>query len=121
MTFRDEDIAVGGRNVGGLIRRGASLATPALPSVIRTLPSGLNLKTCMPFPLPPCSSVTLRFPSGSSWRRAGKLNIPSPQASGDLPDLLNLRMGGSMRPTHEFSLLAVDHIDVAVEERPQRL
>src|SRR6202011_3638049 len=77
---------------------GPSPATPALPNVSRTFPSGLNLKTCWPFPSRPCPSVTHTLPSGSTQMPCGNTNIPAPKLVKSLPEGSNLRMAASVLP-----------------------
>ena len=75
-------------------------ATPALPSASRTFPSGLNLKTCWPLPSLPWPSVAHTFPSLSTEKPCGKINIPAPKLFTSLPEESNLRMGASFEPAH---------------------
>src|ERR1044072_4437243 len=52
---------------------------PALPRVISSLPSGLNLKTWWPLPLRPRPSVTHTLPSRSTCRPCGNRIRPEPK------------------------------------------
>src|ERR1700730_4894553 len=84
---------------------------PALPSVIKIFPSGLNLKTWWPFPClpasslvapPPTPSVTQTFPSLSTKRPWGYTNIPAPKFFRSLPDDSNSSNGASSEPAQVF-------------------
>ena len=75
---RDEDVAVRRDvDVGRPLKvSGPSPATPGLPSVIRTLPSGLNLKTVWPLPsLPMLVGHPHVALAGRRGARAGQMNI----------------------------------------------
>src|ERR1044072_8367249 len=69
---------------------------PALPRVISSLPSGLNLKTWWPLPLRPRPSVTHTLPSRSTCRPCGNRIRPAPKLLSSLPDASNLRIGSSV-------------------------
>src|SRR5262245_46858130 len=85
---------------GALNSSGPSPATPGLPSVISTLPSGLNLNTWWPLPSLPRPSVTHTLPARSTCRPCGNSSSPSPKAFTSLPDASNLRIGGRFEPSH---------------------
>src|SRR6266853_850070 len=90
---------------------GPSPATPALPRVINTFPSGLNLKTCWPFPLAPCPSVTQMLPSLSTVIPWGNRNMPAPKLLSSLPDGSNSRMGARLEPAQVLAPhLSATHI-----------
>src|ERR1700719_3538226 len=74
-------------------------ATPGLPSVISTLPSGLNLKTWWPLPSLPSPSVTHTFPAGSTNRPCGNNMRPAPKLFTSLPVSSNLRTGSRFEPS----------------------
>src|SRR5713101_4838864 len=84
---------------GALNSSGPLPATPTLPSVSNTLPSGLNLKTWWPFPSLPRPSVTHTLPSRSTWMPCGKSSSPAPKLFTSLPDESNLRIGGRFEPS----------------------
>src|SRR5205823_1108333 len=88
---------------GRLKVSGPSPATPALPSVISTLPSGLNLKTWWPLPSFPSPSVTHTFPSLSTQMPWGNTNMPAPKLLKSLPDGSNSRMGDRFEPAQLFA------------------
>src|SRR5258708_834627 len=79
---------------GALNSSGPLPATPALPSVINTRPSGLNLKTWWPFPSLPSPSVTQTLPSLSTCRPCGNSSSPAPNDFNRLHDESNLTIGG---------------------------
>src|SRR5215475_15827724 len=74
-------------------------ATPRLPSVIKSLPSGPNLKTWWPLPSLPSPSVTQTFPSGSTERPCGNNMRPAPKLFTSLPVSSNLRTGSRFDPS----------------------
>src|SRR5258705_5515076 len=84
---------------GALNSSGPLPATPALPSVINTRPSGLNLIPWWPFPSLPSPSVTQTLPSLSTCRPCGNSSSPAPNAFNSLPDESNLRIGGKFDPS----------------------
>src|ERR1700730_1427314 len=84
---------------GRLKVSGPSPATPALPSVINTFPSALNLKTWWPLPSPPWESVAHTFPSLSMKIPCGTTNSPAPKLFTSLLEESNSRMGASVCPT----------------------
>lgn len=95
--------------VGSVRAVGGSPATPALPSVRSTVPSGLNLTTVWPLPvspgnfffsrsLIPRASATQTFPSRSAWILCGKINIPAPKDMSSLPDESNFMTGATVEP-----------------------
>src|SRR5262249_11436539 len=99
---------------GSLRALGGSPASPGLPSVSRTLPSGLNLTTVWPFPFASgnfwsssCvaarASVTQTLPSLSTWIPCGNTNIPPPKLFTNFPDESNLRTAGRFDPAHELT------------------
>src|ERR1700693_2548733 len=92
--------SVGAPNVSGPVP-----LTPALPSVIKTLPSGLSLKTCNPLvpSLDACSSVTHTFPCLSTKKPWGNTNIPTPQCLNSFPEVSNSRMGSSFESAQLFA------------------
>jgi hypothetical protein len=82
---------------GSVSASGGFPLTPGVPSVISTLPSGLNLTTTLPFLSSPGNflsssgfatraSVTHTFPSRSTWTLCGHTNIPPPKLLISLPD-----------------------------------
>src|SRR5262249_40521154 len=77
-------------SVGSVRASGGFPLTPGFPSVISTLPSGLNLTTTLPFGSSPgnfasvsalvtLASVTHTLPSRSTWMPCGHTNIPPPK------------------------------------------
>src|SRR5258708_5965443 len=77
-------------SVGSVSASGGLPCTPGFPSVIRTLPSGLNLTTTLPLfrssgnlvsssALAARASATHMFPSRSTWRPCGHTYIPPPK------------------------------------------
>src|ERR1700728_607090 len=90
-------------SLGSLKVSGPSPATPALPRVIRTFPSGLNLKTWNPLPPFAWPSVTQILPSLSTQMPCGKRNIPSPKLLTSFPEASNFRIGGSFFPSQVFA------------------
>src|SRR3984957_889285 len=84
---------------GALNSSGPLPATPALPSRISSLPSGLNLMTCWPLPSLPRPSVTQTLPSWSTCRPWGNRNMPAPNAFTSWPEASNLRIGSSFEPS----------------------
>src|SRR5215470_11369633 len=84
---------------GALNSSGPLPATPGLPSVINTLPSGLNLNTWWPLPSFPSPSITHTFPSGSTERPCGNNTRPAPKLFTSLPDSSNLRIGSRFEPS----------------------
>src|SRR6266540_1391562 len=84
---------------GALNSSGPAPATPGLPSVINTLPSGLNLNTWCPLPGRPRPSVTHTLPSRSTCSPCGNMIMPSPNAFTSLPDASNLRTGARLEPS----------------------
>src|SRR6185503_13499611 len=72
-------------------------ATPALPSVIRSLPSGLNLSTWLPLPSLICASVTQTLPSRSMVMPCALTICPCPKPFTTFPDGSKRRIGGSDR------------------------
>src|SRR5579863_6908436 len=78
-------------------------ATPALPSVSRTFPSGENLKTWCPFPSFPWPSVTHTLPSLSAKMPWGNTNMPAPKLFSSLPEVSNSRIGASFEPAQELA------------------
>src|SRR5689334_20316048 len=80
-------------------------ATPGVPSVISTLPSGLSFSTVWPLPAVsplggvPRPSVTQRLPSLSTKRPCGKLNILAPQLATSVPDASYLLIGLMFEPS----------------------
>ncbi len=79
--------------VGRLKKPGASPGIPAWPSVINTLPVGLNLTTTWPLPFLPSASATHTFPSWSTVIPCGKTNMPAPKLASSLPDGSKCRIG----------------------------
>src|SRR5580704_8550396 len=79
--------------------------TPALPSVIKTLPSGLSLKTCKPLvpSFDASSSVTHTLPCLSTKKPWGNTNIPAPQCLNSLPEVSNSRIGSSFESPQLFA------------------
>src|ERR1700686_1296533 len=74
---------------------------PALPSVIRTLPSGLNLVTCMPLPSLASASATQTLPSLSVAMAWGNTNRPGPpKFLIVLPSGPSSKMGEFFEPIH---------------------
>src|SRR5262245_52670697 len=71
---------------------------PALPSVSRTLPSGLNLNTWWPLPPRPRPSTTQTLPSRSIWVPCGNRSKPAPKLLSSLPDGSNLSTGSRFEP-----------------------
>ena len=71
-------------------------ATPAVPSVSSSLPSGLNLKTWPPLPLATRASVIQILSLASMKKPCGKLNIPPPKARRRLPCESNSMIGSSV-------------------------
>src|SRR4029077_18367910 len=84
---------------GALNSSGPSPATPALPSLINTFPSGLNLKTWWPLPSLPAASVTQTLPAGAVRTPCGSTNIPAPKLATSLPEASNLRIGARFDPS----------------------
>src|SRR5262249_47517651 len=83
--------------------------TPGFPSVISTLPSGLNLTTTLPFWSSPGNllsssglaaraSVTHTFPSRSTWIPCGQTNIPPPKLLISFPDWSKRWIGFALVP-----------------------
>src|SRR5687768_5138316 len=97
----------------GCQKYSGSRPPPALPSVIRTLPSGLNLMTWCPFVLsrvaPFCApraldqSVTQMLPSRSTYRPCGTWTIPAPNDRTTFPLASNFITGSRLEPMHEFA------------------
>ena len=80
-----------------------SPVTPALPSVINNLPSGLNFKTWWPLPSSPRASAIHTLPSLSTLIPCGQTNNPAPKLFSNFPEGSNRRMGGtSSFPTQLF-------------------
>jgi hypothetical protein len=95
--------------VGSLSASGGLPATPAVPSVISTLPYGLNLTMMLPFAFSSglllCSlwfallaSATQMLPSWSTWILWGKMNMPAPKLLIKLPDESNFITGATVEP-----------------------
>ena len=78
-------------------------ATPVVPRVSSTFPSGLNLTTVWPFPSRPCPSVTHTLPARSTWRPCGNTKIPAPKLFRSFPDRSNLRTGPRFESTQLFA------------------
>src|SRR5215510_6831147 len=85
-------------SLGRLNVSGPSPATPALPSVISTFPSGLNLNTWWPLPSLPVASLAQTLPSRSTWKPCGWVNIPSPNIFKTLPEGSSLMIGAKLDP-----------------------
>src|ERR1700682_243585 len=87
---------------GALNRSWLSLspATPSLPSVIRSFPSGLNFLTVLPLPFLFWKSVTQTFPERSANRPCGPANIPAPQFALSLPVASKWKIGGRVESPH---------------------
>src|ERR1700728_2932090 len=62
-----------------------SPATPALPNVSKSFPSGLNLKTCSPLPLSAFASVNHRSPFFARPRHGEKRTFPHQNSSTACP------------------------------------
>ena len=121
MPFGDEDVSVrcdeARRSAG---KKPGAAAPPRVPSVIRSLPSGLNSKTWFPFVAPgggpksvlaamPCArgasswpSVTHTLPSRSTKMPCGKISSPAPKLFTSFPDASNFRIEGRLEPAQEF-------------------
>jgi hypothetical protein len=87
---------------GALNRSWLSLspATPSLPSVIRSFPSGLNFLTVLPLPFLFWKSVTQTFPERSANRPCGPANIPPPKFAITLPVGSKWKIGGRVESPH---------------------
>src|SRR5206468_9695341 len=94
---------------GSVSASGGLPRTPGLPSVISTLPSGLNLTTTLPLLSSPgnfCSSsrlatrasVTQTLPSRSTWMPCGHTNMPPPKLLTSLPCSSNRWTGLALVP-----------------------
>src|SRR5215468_8356274 len=84
---------------GALNSSGPSPATPALPNISSTFPSGLNLNTWWPVPSLPNPSVTHTLPSRSTVSPCGKSRRPPPKLFTSVPEASNLRIGGRFEPS----------------------
>ena len=97
----------------------AGPATPALPSVISTLPSGENLKTCWPLPSLPWPSVIHTLSSASIADAVRKDEHPAAPIVQDFPILIEfedrVELGiGARRGDEPFDPAAFDDPDVIV-------
>src|SRR5579872_474849 len=88
---------------GWLNVSGPSAATPALPSVIKIFPLGVQWNTWWPFPLAPCPSVNQIVPSFSIQMPWGKTNMLAPKLLSNLPDGSNSSTGGRSDLAQEFA------------------
>ena len=93
--------------VGSVNASGGFPATPGVPSVSSTRPSGLNLTTVCPFfsfgnfaasrGFGPRWSATQMFPSRSTYTLWGKTNIPAPKLRHEIAILVELHHGRQRR------------------------
>src|SRR5712675_1170558 len=90
-------------SVGALNISGPTPATPGLPSVSETLPSGLNLMTTWPLPLPAVLSVAHTLPWRSTWNPWGWLKRPWPKLATSFPEASNLSIGLSVELTQSLA------------------
>src|ERR1041384_328230 len=80
-----------------------SPATPGRPSVMSTVPSGLNLVTVWPLPSFPSASATKTLPSRSTWIACGNTKRPAPKLCTSRPDGSNFRTGARLEPAQVLS------------------
>src|ERR1051326_3798067 len=80
-----------------------SPATPGRPSVMSTVPSGLNLVTVWPLPSFPSASATKTLPSRSTWIACGNTKRPLPKLCNSRPDGSNFRTGARLEPAQVLS------------------
>src|SRR5882672_10112698 len=94
---------------GSFSASGGFPATPGLPKVSSTFPSGLNLTTVWPFSFAsglffnsrsfgPRPSTTHTLPSRSTYALCGKMNIPAPKLFNSLPEESNFSTAGTGEP-----------------------
>src|SRR6185436_14894802 len=113
---------------GSVRASGGFPLTPGFPSVIRILPSGLNLTTTLPFLSSPGyflsssglavrASATHTFPSRSTWIPWGHTNIPPPKLLISLPDSSNLWTGFALVPRQPGAVPG-EHRSVAHTDLP---
>src|SRR5262245_38201434 len=87
---------------GSLKCVGPPPAAPAVPSLIRTFPSGDSLMTCCPLvpSLLVCASVTQMLPSRSTCNPCGNTNRPPPMLLIGFAVARSIRcIGGSSEPS----------------------
>src|ERR1043166_2035210 len=80
-----------------------SPATPGRPSVMSTVPSGLNLVTVWPLPSFPPAAGTKTLPSRSTGVGGGERKRPLPKLCNSRPDGSNCRTGARLEPAQVLS------------------
>src|SRR5215470_3383890 len=114
--------------VGSVRDSGGFPRTPGFPNIIRTLPSGLNLITTLPF-LPSLGkflrssedgareSVTHTLPSLSTWTPCGHTNSPPPKLRISFPDSSKRWTGLALVP-RQPGVVPGEHRSVAHTDLP---
>src|SRR6266478_1702276 len=106
VPFGNEDVAIARDGDAGWLnvsRAALPAPCPALPSVIRTLPSGPSLVTCMPLPFLASPSTAQTLPSLSAAMPCGKTNRPAPKFFIVLPSGPSSKMGEAFELEHPAS------------------